>query len=91
MAGLPSKMYFTYILWSKQSKKFYIGFTADLIRRVDEHKRGCVYSTQRVINPELVFYEAFLSESDARRREGYFKTSKGKKALRIMLRDTLFE
>jgi len=33
----------------------------------------------------LVFYEAFLSKEDAKRREGYFKTNKGKKALKLML------
>ena len=39
----------------------------------------------------LIFYEAFKSERDARRREEYFKTTKGKRALKIMLKETINE
>jgi len=35
----------------------------------------------------LIFYEAFILERDAKRREKYFKTTKGKRALRLMLKD----
>ena len=82
-------MHHVYILWSKEDKKFYIGYTADLERRLSEHYRGDVYSTSRMTEPKFIFGESFVSEKDARRREGYFKTTKGKKALRLMLRDTL--
>ncbi len=36
----------------------------------------------------LIFYEAYLNKNDATRREKYFKTTKGKRALKIMLRST---
>jgi len=52
------------------------------------HKRGKVYSTARLSKPILIFYEAFISGKDAKRREQYFKTTKGKKTLRLMLRET---
>ncbi len=38
---------------------------------------------------ELVFCEFYLFEEDARRREMYFKTTPGKRAIKLMLRDTL--
>jgi predicted GIY-YIG superfamily endonuclease len=38
---------------------------------------------------ELIFYEAYKSKEDAKHRERYFKTGKGKSVLRMMLRDSL--
>ena len=40
---------------------------------------------------QLIYYEAHLSQSDAMRREKYFKTSKGKSTVRQMLRNSLEE
>jgi hypothetical protein len=34
---------------------------------------------------ELIFYEAYLNEYDAKRRESYFKSSKGRSSLKVML------
>ena len=40
-------------------------------------------------SPKLVFYEAFISKEDALRREEYFKTTKGKKSLRLIVRNSV--
>ncbi len=82
-------MYYVYILFSKKDKKFYIGLTQDLKRRISEHRQGKVYTTYRFNDFALIFYEAFISEIDARRREKYFKTTKGKRTLKIMLREAI--
>jgi len=82
-------MVYVYVLWSKEDKKFYIGYTANLERRIKEHNAGMVHTTRRMHNPWFIFFEGFLYEEDARRREGYFKTTKGRKALRLMLRESL--
>ncbi|MCK9431690.1 MAG: GIY-YIG nuclease family protein [Candidatus Omnitrophica bacterium] len=82
-------MFYVYALWSKEDNKFYVGYTVDLERRIKEHSLNKVHTTQRMHSPRLIFFEAFLSEQDARRREGYFKTTKGRKALRLILRDSL--
>jgi len=80
-------MFYVYILQSLKDGKLYIGFTANLKRRMREHECGGSDSTRKRLPFRLVFYEAFISREDARRREGYFKTTKGKRALRLMLRD----
>lgn len=77
-------MFYTYALFDK--KRFYIDYSSDLKRRIKEHKNKGVKSTKHRKNLELIFYEAFKSEKDARRREKYFKTTKGKKALKLMLK-----
>jgi hypothetical protein len=38
-----------------------------------------------------IFAEYFLFEADAKRRENYFKTTMGKKAIRLMLSSTLIK
>ena len=57
-------------------------------RRVKEHLEGKCHTTLRMHEPQI-FCEGFILESEARRREGYFKTTKGKKTLRFMLRESL--
>jgi len=81
--------YYVYIFLSKKDNKFYIGLTNNLERRLKEHHNGEVLSTKGRRPFELIFYEAYLNEKDAVRREDYFKTSKGKRTLRLMLKEYL--
>jgi len=37
----------------------------------------------------MIFYEAYRNLKDAKRREKYFKTTKGKTTLKIMLKEYL--
>jgi len=68
----------------------YVGFTDDMKRRIPEHRRGKVKSTRsKDRKPELIFYEAYKTEKEARRRERYLKTSKGKRTLKLMIPDTI--
>jgi len=80
--------YYVYVLLSLKDKKFYIGYTSDLKRRLQEHKRGKNISTKPRRPLKLIYYEAHLSKKDAQRRERYFKTSKGKSTLRQIVRDS---
>jgi putative endonuclease len=82
-------MYYVYILKSQLDGKLYIGYTANLRDRIQRHQSGEVLSTKPRRPFELIFYEAYKSKEDAKRRERYFKTSKGKSALHMMLRDSL--
>ena len=51
----------------------YIGSTNDLRKRIEEHNFGMVRSTKSRIPFEFVYYEAYKSESDARKREQNLK------------------
>jgi len=82
-------MYYVYVLLSLKDKKFYIGFTNDLKRRLKEHDSGKNISTKSRRPLKLIYYEAHLSKADAERRERYFKTTKGKSTLKQMLRESL--
>ena len=82
-------MYYVYVLFSAKDKKFYIGFTSNLKRRLEEHSQGKNISTRSRRPLKLVYYESHLSKKDAQRREKYFKTTKGKSTLKQILRNSL--
>ncbi len=62
-------MFYVYILKSKKDNNLYIGSTNNLRKRVKEHEKGKVFSTKSRNPLELVYYEAYKSEKDARKRE----------------------
>ncbi len=66
-------MYYVYILKSKKDHNFYIGSTNNLKRRLCEHDSGLVFSTKSRKPLELVYYEAYSAEGDARKREKKLK------------------
>ena len=81
--------YYVYILQSKKDNKFYVGHTKNIKKRVFEHNSGRVTSTKSRCPLILIFYEAYLAERDAIRREGYLKSTKGKRAIKLMLKEYL--
>ena len=89
-AGAKStyKMHYVYILKSLKDSKFYIGRSGDLKRRIAEHSSGKIKSTTHRRPLKLIFYEAFAGKADAIRKEAYFKTSKGKSTLNMMLQES---
>jgi len=74
-------MYYTYVLLSEIDKKFYIGFTKELEERIEEHNNGLVSSTARRRPLKLVYFEACLNQTDAIKREKYFKSGFGRRYL----------
>jgi putative endonuclease len=78
-----------YILFSQKDFFLYIGFTKNIHNRVKKHNSGGNKSTSYRRPLELIFCEYYLLEADARKREMYFKTNMGKKAIKLMLRTTL--
>jgi putative endonuclease len=53
-------MYYVYLIKNNRDGETYIGYTNDLKKRLKEHKDK---------KPELIYYEAYKSEKDARIRE----------------------
>jgi len=81
--------YYVYILLSLKDKKFYTGFSTNLKKRLIYHNKGLNKSTINRRPLKLIFYEVYLNKIDVLRREKYFKTTEGKKTLKIMLKETL--
>lgn len=84
-----SKHFYVYVLLSQSDGNFYIGFTQDIHKRLEQHNRGENKSTAPRTPFKLIYFEYHLSREDALRRESYFKTSSGKRSLKQMIRDSL--
>ena len=68
------KTYFVYILASQKNGTLYIGVTNNLLRRMDEHKRGLVEGfTKKYKVHRLVYYESTGDITAALRREKQLK------------------
>jgi putative endonuclease len=80
-------MHFVYILHLKNNT-LYTGCTANIKRRIEEHKKGLVQSTKNK-KPTLIHYEVYKLNSDAIRREKYLKSTEGKKMLRKQIKNLL--
>ena len=81
-----SKFSYVYVLQSRKNKKWYTGFTANLRKRFNQHNDGKSTWTKSRGPWELIYYEACLSEGDARVREKYLKTGMGKRYLKNRLK-----
>ena len=79
-------MFYTYVLKSRKSKRFYTGSTKDLRKRFKQHNEGKSAWTKKDTSWELVYYEACLNENDARSREKFLKSGMGKRYLKTRLK-----
>jgi len=66
-------MYYVYILQGNSNPPYYIGFTSDLRARFEQHNEGRNVSTVRGRPWTLLYYEAYIHESAARKREYVLK------------------
>jgi putative endonuclease len=82
-------MFYVYVLKSLKDKNLYIGYTTDLKKRIFSHKSGFNIATKDRRPLNLIYYEAFLNKTDARKREIFFKSGYGHQQLDSILKNTL--
>ncbi|HEY9165067.1 MAG TPA: GIY-YIG nuclease family protein [Candidatus Kryptonia bacterium] len=71
-------MFYTYIILSLKTGRYYVGSASNLERRVDQHNRGKTTSTRTGIPWKLAYSEEFDSRKKAVERERYIKSQKSK-------------
>ena len=79
-------MYYVYVLHSNHDQGLYIGYSADLKRRLNEHNEGKSISTKARRPWRLVYYEAYVDERDALGREEFLKSGAGRRFLQKQCR-----
>lgn len=84
-------MYYVYVLQSLKDHEWYIGFTEDIGRRVEEHNSGKNSSTKNRVPFKLIYYEAYLNKSDALGREKFLKSGSGHGFIKKQLRHFIEE
>ena len=74
-------MHYTYFIKSKKYKWVYVGSTSNLVSRFKRHNSGLVKSTKHYKPFELVYYEAYKTLSEARKRELEIKKNSQQKEI----------
>ena len=85
-----SDFLYVYVLESLKTGGLYIGYSANLDKRLHEHNKGLTFSTKPYRPWHLIFYKAYLNQDDVKRRERYLKTSQGSRLLKRMLKEYLY-
>ncbi len=80
--------FYVYILLAKDNR-FYIGFSNNLKRRLQQHARGEVAATRNRRPLKLIHYEYFINKQDAEAREKFLKSGYGHQQLNSILKKTL--
>ena len=65
-------MYYVYIL-KDDNGLLYIGRSDDLKQRIKDHLRKNVFTTKRMVNPRLLYYEAYSDRELSQEREKKLK------------------
>jgi putative endonuclease len=78
-------MFYIYVLHSKKDNNLYIGYTGNLKQRFKCHQDGGVLSTKHRRPLELVYYEAYINDLDAKKREVFLKSGSGHRFLNKQL------
>ncbi len=77
--------FFVYIIYSRQLDKYYVGYTADLSKRINEHNSGVSNFTAEASDWVLKYYESQQSRLSAMKREKEIKLKKSRKYIEWLI------
>ena len=78
-------MFYTYILQSTKSGRYYVGHTEDIQKRLDRHNTGKVKATKNKGPWVLMSYETYETKSEANSRELYIKSMKSRAFIETLI------
>ena len=79
------KYSYVYILFNKRNGTLYVGVTADLVKRIYEHKEKLVDGfTKKYCVDKLGYYEAYENITDAIAREKQLKAGTRKRKISLI-------
>ena len=78
-------MFTVYVLQNSFSKRYYVGSTNNIVRRIEEHNRGQTKSTKQKGKWTLIYKEEYSTALEANRRERQLKSYKGGNAFKKLI------
>ena len=78
-------MYTVYVLRSLRDRKHYTGYSSGVDKRLFEHNSIKTESTKRRRPFELIYSEQYQSKDEAKKRERFLKSGKGREELKKLL------
>jgi len=78
-------MFYTYILFSVSTNKYYVGSCADITVRLAQHNSSQIISTKGGAPWILKKVETFSTRSEAMQREYFIKRMKSRKFVELVI------
>ena len=78
-------MYTVYVIKSKVNDRLYVGYTENIIERLNSHNSGKVRSTKAYKPYTLVYKEEYENKTEARKREIFLKSGKGRELVKAKI------
>ncbi len=74
--------YYVYVLRSLSYNRNYVGFTKNIVKRLQQHNSGKTISTKPYLPWKILFFEEFETKEEAINREKFLKTGKGREYIK---------
>ena len=81
--------YFTYIIYSQKTDKYYTGSSEDTEKRLQQHNWSRTPSTKTGIPWKLVYIEEYKTRSEAVKREYEIKKKKSRKYIEYLITNSV--
>ncbi len=78
-------IYFVYAIKSQKKNYIYVGMSANVVRRVQQHNSGKSKTTKPYAPFDLIYTEIVGTRAKARIKEKYLKSGTGKEFLKTLL------
>ncbi|HVZ58457.1 MAG TPA: GIY-YIG nuclease family protein [Patescibacteria group bacterium] len=78
-------MWYVYVLQSLVNGRHFTGSTNDIERRLSEHNSGKTKYTSQTRPFKLIYKETYSTRLEARQRELFLKTGKGRELLKVLM------
>ena len=79
------EQFIVYIIYSSTLDRYYVGYTTDLEKRINEHKTGISSYTSRCSDWVLKYTESCADRQTAMRREKEIKNKKSRKYIEKLI------
>ncbi len=81
------RLFYVYIIENSLNSGWYIGFSTDVERRLEEHntKIGSSHTRKAKGDWKLIYLEGYIDKRDALGREKYLKSGSGRKYIKKQL------
>src|SRR5438105_11361413 len=70
-----TNMFYVYVLQSLSDAGFYIGYSADLKKRIRDHMQRAAVATKNRGRWKLIYYAAYIDSAGAKGRERHLKVA----------------
>ena len=80
-------MFYVYIIYSALLNRYYIGYTEDIVTRLNQHNQGISTYTSKATDWVVMYTKPYSTRTDASFREKQIKKKKSRLYLEWLIRE----